>query len=93
MYFMESKSSTDEMNIKVAVRCRPLNDEEKRGNVCSVVRCNPDLKKIRISYGSSSKRLSKDYTFDNVFGTYSTQVYSIVYSCFISRMNLSFKKK
>ena len=71
----ESKSDGSEMNIKVAVRCRPLNDDEKKGNVMSCVRVNPELKKVRVSYGSASKRLSRDYTFDNVFGTYSTQVF------------------
>jgi len=69
---MESKNN-DEVNIKVAVRCRPLNEQEKVGNVSSVVRCNSDLKKVKACYGSSSKRTAKDYSFDNVFGQYSTQ--------------------
>ena len=67
----ESKSDGSEMNIKVAVRCRPLKDDE-RGNCVHV---NPELKEINVSYRSASKQLAKDYAFDNVFGTDSTQVF------------------
>ncbi|CAI5719651.1 unnamed protein product [Peronospora destructor] len=53
-------------NVQVAVRCRPLNSREKSAGRGAVVQCKPNSNEVAIV-----KR--KTYTFDRVFGQYSTQ--------------------
>jgi kinesin family protein 11 len=60
------------MNVKVAVRCRPLNEEERRSSQPMVVTCDND-KNITVSYGPTLRKTEKTFAFDRVFGTYSTQ--------------------
>ncbi|OWZ23174.1 Kinesin [Phytophthora megakarya] len=53
-------------NVQVAVRCRPLNSREKAAGRGAVVQCKPHSNEVAVV-----KR--KTYTFDRVFGQYSTQ--------------------
>ncbi|CAH0475685.1 unnamed protein product [Peronospora belbahrii] len=53
-------------NVQVAVRCRPLNHREKSTGRGAVVQCKPNSNEVAVL-----KR--KTYTFDRVFGQYSTQ--------------------
>lgn len=60
-------------NVQVAVRCRPMNAEERKNNAPTVVNCEPENKTIKVNYGPAGKKILKTFTFDRVFGTYSTQ--------------------
>eukprot|EP00981_Chlorochromonas_danica_P012539 scaffold5121_cov223-Ochromonas_danica.AAC.17 len=60
-------------NVQVAVRCRPLNAEEKKNNAATVVTCDIENKAVKVAYGPSGKKIMKNFTFDKVFGTYSRQ--------------------
>jgi len=60
-------------NVQVAVRCRPLNSEEKKTGQATVVTCDSQDKRINIAYGPTGKKISKSFQFDKVFGVYSTQ--------------------
>ena len=60
-------------NIRVAVRCRPLNDAEKNSNQASAVTCDLETNTVKVSYGSTSKKLTRTLDFDKVFGMYSRQ--------------------
>ena len=53
-------------NVQVAVRCLPLNSREKAAGRGAVVQCKPNSSEVAVV-----KR--KSYTFDRVFGQYSTQ--------------------
>ena len=58
---------------KLCCSYRPPNAEEKKSNVPSVVQCEPESKQIRVNYGSGGKKVGKTFSFDKVFGMYSTQ--------------------
>ena len=60
-------------NVQVAVRVRPTNEAEKQGGQPTIVTSDTAAKQITVSYGPSNKKFSKCYTFDKVFGMYSTQ--------------------
>ena len=61
------------MNVQVAVRCRPTNEEEKKSGQAQVISCNLGKKTCDVSYGVGTKKQTKTYSFDKVFGAYSTQ--------------------
>lgn len=60
-------------NVQVAVRCRPLNGEEKKTGQPCVIACDQESKSIRVNYGPVGKKIQKAFNFDKVFGMYSTQ--------------------
>ena len=60
-------------NVQVAVRCRPVNAEERKSGQPSVVTCDMEGKNVKIAYGPAGKKLMKNFTFDKVFGMYSRQ--------------------
>jgi kinesin family protein 11 len=60
-------------NVQVAVRCRPLNAEEKKAAQPCVVACDSEAKAVRVNYGPMGKKTQKSFNFDKVFGMYSTQ--------------------
>eukprot|EP01038_Epipyxis_sp_PR26KG_P006997 gene6997-9562_t len=60
-------------NVQVAVRCRPMNNEEKKSGQPSVVVCDSESKSVKVSYGPTGKKLVKSFNFDKVFGMYSRQ--------------------
>lgn len=60
-------------NVQVAVRCRPINAEEKKLNQPSAVTCDIESKSVAVNFGAPGKKVAKNYTFDMLFGMYSTQ--------------------
>ncbi len=60
-------------NVQVAVRCRPLNAEERKAGQPTVVTCDAENKAIKVAYGPAGKKIMKNFTFDKVFGMYSRQ--------------------
>eukprot|EP00514_Thraustochytrium_sp_LLF1b_P010282 CAMPEP_0184550234 /NCGR_PEP_ID=MMETSP0199_2-20130426/18345_1 /TAXON_ID=1112570 /ORGANISM="Thraustochytrium sp., Strain LLF1b" /LENGTH=1107 /DNA_ID=CAMNT_0026945065 /DNA_START=122 /DNA_END=3445 /DNA_ORIENTATION=- len=60
-------------NIKVVVRSRPLNAEEKAANTPSLVTCDQEVGQVAVQMNIGSKRTSKRFNYDMVFGQYSTQ--------------------
>jgi kinesin family protein 11 len=38
-----------------------------------VIQCDTDAKQVKVSYGAGAKRSDKTFSFDRVFGMYSTQ--------------------
>ncbi len=60
-------------NVQVAVRCRPMNTEERKTGQPLVITCDQQERRIGVSYGPSGKKITKSFTFDKVFGMYSTQ--------------------
>jgi len=62
-----------EDNIKVVVRSRPLNSAEKAAKTPSLVSCDRERREVSVAMTVGSKRSSKKYTYDVVFGPYATQ--------------------
>jgi hypothetical protein len=60
-------------NIQVAVRCRPLNNEEKHNSQSTAVTVDLQANTIKVSYGQAIKKISRTIEFDRVFGMYSRQ--------------------
>jgi hypothetical protein len=60
-------------NIQVAVRCRPLNNEEKNNSQSTAVTVDLQANTIKVSYGQAIKKISRTIEFDRVFGMYSRQ--------------------
>uniref|UniRef100_A0A0D9VSL0 Kinesin motor domain-containing protein n=1 Tax=Leersia perrieri TaxID=77586 RepID=A0A0D9VSL0_9ORYZ len=56
-----------EVNVQVVLRCRPLSEEEQKGNVQSAISCN-DLKREVTVLHSIFKQADKTFIFDKVFG-------------------------
>ncbi|EDV22951.1 uncharacterized protein TRIADDRAFT_28287 [Trichoplax adhaerens] len=61
-----------EKNIQVAVRCRPLNSNEMKGNSSVAVECTK--KEVEVMQEIADKQTSKTFTFDKVFGPESSQI-------------------
>ncbi|CAH8566433.1 unnamed protein product [Schistosoma guineensis] len=57
-----------QQNIRVAVRCRPINKQELEKAVRSCVECSREKVTVR------DKSMSKVFTFDHVFNQYSKQI-------------------
>lgn len=73
---MADASSTTALkgtNVQVAVRCRPVNAEEKKTGQASVVTCDLENKAVKVAYGPAGKKIMKSFNFDKVFGMYSRQ--------------------
>ena len=60
-------------NVQVAVRCRPMNAEEKSSSMPSAVTCDTENKTVAVNFGPPGKKVMKNYNFDMLFGMYSTQ--------------------
>lgn len=52
---------------------RPTNAEERKANQPTVVACDMENKQIKVNYGPMAKKIQKTFSFDKVFGMYSTQ--------------------
>ena len=66
----------DATNIKVAVRCRPINAEEKKQKTTSIATADMEKSLIKIgahSTGGTKTIPERKYHFDQVFGMYSRQ--------------------
>lgn len=59
--------------MQVVVRCRPLNQDEKKTNQSTVATCDSENKMVKIAYGVVGKKIMKNFYFDKVFGSYSRQ--------------------
>ncbi len=71
---MSSDSSKETpTNVQVAVRCRPANAQEKSSGQVMCVNTETAERKVNVQCGPSGKKTSKTFSFDRVFGTYSTQ--------------------
>ena len=60
-------------NVQVAVRCRPMNAEEKKTGQPTAVTCDTENKCVSVNFGPPGKKVVKNYNFDMLFGMYSTQ--------------------
>ncbi|GAA0172516.1 microtubule binding motor protein [Lithospermum erythrorhizon] len=61
------------VNIQVIVRCRPLNDEEKRLNTPVVISCNEGRREVTAVQTIANKQTDRTFVFDKVFGPNSQQ--------------------
>ncbi|OEL12845.1 Kinesin-like protein KIN-5B [Dichanthelium oligosanthes] len=61
-----------EVNVQVVLRCRPLNEDEKRANVKSAISCNDPKREVTVLH-SLFKQADKTFSFDKVFGPESKQ--------------------
>ena len=62
---------TSDDNVKVIVRCRPLNSTEKSNGNKSIVECDENNGQITVTKKGDQPKL---FTFDTVFGPESRQV-------------------
>jgi len=60
-------------NVQVAVRCRPPSSDERKSSQAMCIVNDQDARTVKACYGAPGKKMDKSYTFDKVFGTYSTQ--------------------
>lgn len=60
-------------NVQVAVRCRPVNAEERKSCQATAIQCDSSAKQVTVSCGPAGKKTTKSFAFDKVFGMYSTQ--------------------
>ena len=60
-------------SVQVAVRVRPLNDREKKGNTLPVVNTSSDKKEVTLIRGAGNRQQRQTYSFDAVFSEFSTQ--------------------
>ena len=62
-------------NIQVAIRCRPINEYEKKSGLPSIVTCDTDNNSVKVVYGAAitGKKPPKHLAYDKVFGTNSRQ--------------------
>ena len=68
-----ARESAKATNVQVAVRLRPANGEEKRSNQAMAVSADPSNRTVSVSVGPVGKKQTRSFTFDRVFGMYSTQ--------------------
>lgn len=61
-------------NVRVVVRCRPLNDKEKEMNTPIAVKCDEVRGTVTVGQSDRSSDSPKVFTFDRVFGPESKQV-------------------
>lgn len=55
-------------HIKVVIRSRPLNDQEKAQKTPILVTCDSATKSVNVSTQFGGKKGSKTYNYDMVFG-------------------------
>ena len=68
-----TKGSKEGVNIQVAVRCRPLNQQEKQSGEPWVVTVDTDSKGVDVQYGPAGRRVIRNFSFDTVLDSYSRQ--------------------
>lgn len=71
-----TKSEQKNQNIRVAVRCRPINSAELAVNSPIAISCNEGSKNVSVTQDLDylNKGASKSYNFDHVYGTKSKQI-------------------
>lgn len=60
-------------SVQVVVRLRPMNDKEQSEGTLPVVSSSTASKSVTVIKGKGSKQARSTFTFDNVFGSFSTQ--------------------
>eukprot|EP01029_Cantina_marsupialis_P022524 TRINITY_DN549_c2_g1_i5.p1 TRINITY_DN549_c2_g1~~TRINITY_DN549_c2_g1_i5.p1 ORF type:complete len:917 (-),score=156.06 TRINITY_DN549_c2_g1_i5:1936-4686(-) len=60
-------------NIQVVVRCRPLNNAERREGTKAIVQCKSDVGEVVVNVNGRGQLQQKGFRFDRVFGQYATQ--------------------
>ena len=83
MITMDSSNSTKQSNgdnaveevsnVKVVVRCRPLNKDEREQGHATVVSTNSKDGEVSVNQIIAGKKHAKKFRFDHVFGQYATQ--------------------
>uniref|UniRef100_A0A183CMA8 Kinesin-like protein n=1 Tax=Globodera pallida TaxID=36090 RepID=A0A183CMA8_GLOPA len=66
-------SGREEEHVKVAVRCRPLSQQEQQQGHRTVVQTDEHAKSVAVAQPDSRNELLKCYTFDEVFGPEAVQ--------------------
>lgn len=61
-------SERNEDNVKVVVRSRPMNEQEKRSRTPCLVTVNQEKRSVAVSQIIGGKKIAKNYQFDTVFG-------------------------
>ncbi|CAO2840014.1 unnamed protein product [Amaranthus hypochondriacus] len=61
------------VNVQVIVRCRPLNEDEKRLQTPVVITCNEIRREVSAAQIIANKQIDRTFTFDKVFGPTSKQ--------------------
>ena len=69
----QRESSDDHTSIQVAVRVRPMNEKEERGNVLPIVNASEERREVTIVRGAGNRAQKFSYSFDHVFTGYTTQ--------------------
>ncbi|GKT32957.1 Kinesin-like protein KIF3A [Aduncisulcus paluster] len=72
-YCTSGKAHEAEDNIKVIIRCRPINEMEKKQGSQTVVAIKEDGELVVHRKTKDGKKLSKEFTFDAVYGPTSLQ--------------------
>ena len=67
------RDRSDRANIQVAVRCRPLNQQERANSASCIATVDYESNTIKVQNGPSGRKSIKAYTFDTVLGSYSRQ--------------------
>lgn len=67
---MEQHTEAAATNVQVAVRCRPLNEDEERRGFVPIVACDTEKRHVKISYGERQnppwERLAARYDFPSI---------------------------
>lgn len=61
------------VNVQVLVRCRPLNDDERRLQTPVAITCNEIRREVAAAQFIANKQIDKTFVFDRVFGPTSKQ--------------------
>ncbi|XP_021856268.1 kinesin-like protein KIN-5D [Spinacia oleracea] len=61
------------VNVQVILRCRPLNEDEKRLQTPVVITCNEIRREVSAAQVIANKQIDRTFTFDKVFGPTSKQ--------------------
>jgi hypothetical protein len=87
-YNPNAPSTGNATNIQVAVRCRPMNHEEKKHSQVAAISSDIDTNSVKVSYNTIGKKVNKSVEFDKVFGVYSRQqeVYETVVRPIVDEM-------
>uniref|UniRef100_A0A803KS51 Kinesin motor domain-containing protein n=1 Tax=Chenopodium quinoa TaxID=63459 RepID=A0A803KS51_CHEQI len=62
------------VNVQVIVRCRPLNEDERRLQIPVVITCNEIRREVSAAQLIANKQIDRTFTFDKVFGPTSKQI-------------------
>uniref|UniRef100_R7W770 125 kDa kinesin-related protein n=1 Tax=Aegilops tauschii TaxID=37682 RepID=R7W770_AEGTA len=61
------------VNVQVILRCRPLSDDETKGNTPVVISCNERRREVAATQVIANKQIDRTFAFDKVFGPSSKQ--------------------